>query len=277
MQDEVRKVREIPDLFDRGKTATGLLRDYQASVTELSRIRRETLDELKNQGFSQAQIADGIGLSRGRIGQLATSGPAPERAFFGDDDLVVIVGQKIEEGRGRPVIATETVTAYSRLQVLAASYSLSTTMESVPPPGLANLNRHNLVVLGGPRLFPMVAQMQESDPVLRFEEGTDGKWSVLDTRTGERHRSAREDGQNRDIAYLGRLPRPDGKGTFLVSAGIHPTGTQGGVAYLETALAELYGEIRDKRFSTLVECEFDPDTMNVTRAYRATPVYRHAG
>ncbi|MGW1341781.1 hypothetical protein ACWCOV_12050 [Kribbella sp. NPDC002412] len=275
MQEEVRKVREIPDLFDRGKRATGLLRDYQASVTELSRIRRETLEELKKQGYSQTQIADGIGLSRGRIGQLATSGPAPERAFFGDDDLIVIVGQKKEEGQGRPVIATETVTAYSRLHALAAAYSLSATMEAVPPPGLANLNRDNLFVLGGPRLFPMVAQMQEGDPAFRFEVDESDVWSVLDTQTGERHFSPRASGENRDLAYLARLPRPDGKGTFLVSAGIHPTGTQGGVTYLETALAELYGEVRDKRFSVLIESEFDPETMEVTRAYRVSPVYKH--
>jgi transcriptional regulator with XRE-family HTH domain len=275
VRDEVRKVREIPDLFDRGKRATGLLRDYQASVTELSRIRRETLEELKKKGFTQTQIAEGIGLSRGRIGQLASAGPAPERAFFGDDDLTVIVRQKKEEGLGRPAIATETVLAFSRLQALAGSYELGAKMEPVPPPGLVNLNRDNLIVFGGPRPFPMVAQIMESDPFLQFELDENDKWSVLDTQTGERRYSPRVDGENRDIAYLGRLSRPDGKGTFLVSAGIHPTGTLGGVAYLEAALADLYSEVKDKRFSVLIESEFDPETMEVIKAYKVTPVYKH--
>lgn len=275
MQDEVRKIREIPDLFDRGKQATNLLRDYQASVAELSRIRRETLEELKKKGFSQTQIAEGIGLSRGRIGQLAGSGPAPERAFFGDDDLTVIVRQKKEEGLGRPAIATETVLAFSRLQALARTYDLGAQMEPVPPPGLVNLNRDNLIVFGGPSPFPMVAQLMQGDPFLQFELDQDDKWSVLNTQTGERRYSPRASGENRDLAYLGRLSRPDGKGTFLVSAGIHPTGTLGGVAYLETALADLYSEVKDKRFSVLIESEFDPETMAVTKAYKVTPVYKH--
>lgn len=275
MREEVRKLREIQDPVARGQAVTGLLRDCQAEVTELSRIRRETLNELKKLGYTQTQVAEKLGLSRGRIGQIATSGPAPERAFFGDDDLIVLVGQKKEEGLGRPVIATATVTAFSRLQAFAATYSLNARMESVPPPGLVNLNRENLVVLGGPRMFPMVAQLLEGDPFLRYELDENDKWSLLDIQTGVRRYSPRLTGENRDLAYLGRLPRPDGRGNFVVSAGIHPTGTQGGVAYLETALAELYGEVRDKRFSVVIECEFDPETLEVTSAHKVTPIYRH--
>ena len=38
---------------------------------------------------------------------------------------------------------------------------------------------------------------------------------------------AMDNGEMCDFGYLGRLPRPDGRGTFLYIGGIHAAGTSG--------------------------------------------------
>lgn len=265
----------MADPAERAKGATSLLARYQDGVIELSRIRREAIEEMTKAKLTHADIAERIGVTRGRIGQLVKAGPSPERAFLGDAILTVVVGQKREEAKGRPVIAQETAIAVERLIALAGQYQLDATMETVPPPGMVNLNRDNLVVLAGPRLFPLVGQILDSDPALRFHCDDNGVWYLLDHAVDQEYRSPRDSGQARDIGYLGRLPRPDGRGSFLIAAGLHATGTQGVVAYLETAMPALYDEIRTRRFSVLIECEYEPDTLRVTSARKISPVYRH--
>jgi hypothetical protein len=78
-------------------------------------------------------------------------------------------------------------------------------------------------------------------------------------------------------SYLGRLPRIDGRGTFLYFAGIHAPGNAGAAHYLEGHLEELYGEVRTGRFSTIIACRFDPDTHQITNSERVTPLYRTDG
>jgi hypothetical protein len=272
--EDVRRVRAQKDPASRARDATRLLGDYQAAVTELSRIRREAVEDLRRQGYSQTDVARMVGLSRGRIGQLATAGPAPERAFLGDGDLTAIVAQKQEAGK-RPVVADETMAAVSRLQGIAANMDLTVRVEPVPPPGLVDLNRDNLIVLGGPRVPPIVAQVMQADPFLEFRQDDDGRWYLHNNETGDDYRSPGEPDGTRDFGYLGRLSRPDGKGNFLIAAGIHPMGLLGTVTLLENDLTELYGAVRDARFSLAVECSHDPDTLTVTAAWRITPIYRH--
>ncbi|WP_314416580.1 sigma factor-like helix-turn-helix DNA-binding protein [Streptomyces kroppenstedtii] len=40
---------------------------------ELSRIRREAIEEAQASGMTQAEIAKKLGVSRGRVGQLASA------------------------------------------------------------------------------------------------------------------------------------------------------------------------------------------------------------
>jgi len=136
------------------------------------------------------------------------------------------------------------------------------------------VNRDNHVVICGPRLSPIIAQVLEGDDNLRFEK--DHAWHLVDQHTGERYRSPQdEDGSAGDFGYLGRLPRLDGRGTFLYIAGIHAIGANGVVHFLEHNLAELYREVRTKRFSTLISCRYNPDTLEITESRRVTPIYRH--
>ncbi|MFD7797462.1 sigma-70 family RNA polymerase sigma factor, partial [Streptomyces sp. NPDC059759] len=91
------------------------------------------------------------------------------------------------------------------------------------------------------------------------------------------YRSPMDHGGNSDIAYFGRLPRPDGQGTFLYIAGIHARGSGGVVHWLNHELTNVHRELKAKRFSTLISSTFDPDTLEITSSKRITPFYRPEG
>src|SRR5258707_1298178 len=99
----------------------------------------------------------------------------------------------------------------------------------------------------------------EKDPILAWERDDVG-WLLRDTRTGEGFRSGQESDPRRpyDIAYLGRLPRPDGHGSVMAIAGIHPEGSLGVVHLLTTDIATLWGQVGTERFSVVVGTEYDP-------------------
>src|SRR5690606_28871798 len=153
----------------------------------------------------------------------------------------------------------------------------------VPPPGLVDLNRENLVVLTSPRLLPFVGQAMGADPHIRFANDDQG-WFLVDQTTGTEYRSRRDRGERTDYAYIGRLPRPDGKGTFLYLAGIHAQGTLGAAQYVAGNLKGLYKELKNRRFSTIVACTCDPGAGSsehtkhrLLSVERVTPLYGHDG
>lgn len=272
------QVSGIAEPVDRAKAAIDLMATYQGWVLELSRIRREAIEEAQASGMTQAEIAKRLGVSRGRVGQLASAGPPPERAFFGTDLVTVSLGGKYEAGKtpeqSSEVVTREDIANFEHLRTLLAGMKLEAKYEVVPPTGIINLNRDNHVVVCGPRLSPIVAQVLEGDDNLAFEK--DHAWHLVDRKAGEKYRSPMdEDGSAGDFGYLGRLPRLDGRGTFLYIAGIHSIGANGVVHYLENNLAELYREVRTRRFSTLISCRYDPKTLDVLESRRVTPLYRH--
>ncbi|MET9597864.1 sigma-70 region 4 domain-containing protein [Streptomyces sp. NPDC006459] len=281
MHEEMQRVAQVKVPVERAKAAIDLLADYQGRVIELSRIRREAIEEAAASGMSQSEIAALLGVSRGRVGQLASQGPPPERAFFGTDLMTISLGGKYEAGKSPEenpgeVVAREDLGNFDRLRKLLATLKLDAHYKVIPPSGMVNLNRDNHVVVCGPRLSPIIAQVLEGDDYLRFEK--DSAWHLVDLKTEERFRSPMdEDGSAADYGYLARLPRLDGRGTFLYAAGIHAIGANGVVHYLENNLPELYREVRTRRFSTLISCRYDPKTLEVLESKRVTPLYRHEG
>jgi hypothetical protein len=54
------------------------------------------------------------------------------------------------------------------------------------------------------------------------------------------------------LPNLGRVTRPDDKGSLIVFTGIHRSGSLGVVQMLVTELAELYAEVKTTNFSVVV-------------------------
>ncbi|GAB3158311.1 hypothetical protein GCM10027059_02820 [Myceligenerans halotolerans] len=276
---DIASVAEISDPEERAKAVSALIDETQAVAQELARLRREALIELLEAGRTQSQLAELLGISRSRVSMMLSAGSRPERAFFGTGQLTFAIGAKQEIGRSDPsnMLSAETLGAHEVLAAAAKASGLDSERELVPPPGMVDLNRPNLVVLTSPRLLPFVGQVMGADPHLRFANDQDG-WYLIDLTTGTEYRSPRDSGQATDYAYLGRLPRPDGKGTFLYIAGIHAQGTLGAAQFVADNLKELYKELKTRRFSTIIASTFEPDgDRKITSHERITPLYRPDG
>lgn len=277
MPGEYERIAAIRDPYDLLRAATERLAEAQQEVTELARLRRRLIQDLHAQGQSYAQIGEAAGLTRGRIHQIRHTGPAPEGAFLGTGSVIIATPLKREERGGRPVVAVEDVTAATRLEALARSFALDVATEHVPLGGDIDLDRPGLVVICGPRLSDVMAEAYGQDPVIRWEQDNAGAWTLRDTRTGKLFVSGLDDGSGRprDVAYLGRLPRPDGQGGFLAFTGVHPPGTLGVVALLASDIGSLWGQVGDSPFSVVIGTEYDPETHEPVRTGLLTPLYRH--
>lgn len=273
--DEVARIAAIEDRVQRLRAATVGLSTAQRTMTELARIRRGLVQDLHDEGWSFADIAEAAGLSRGRVHQIRHQGPAPEGAFFGRGPLTIAVPLKREERQARPVVAAEDVQASQQLSELLRSLGFEVGYEQIPLGGAIDLDRDGLVVICGPRISPAIAAVLDADPDLRFNR-LDAGWALADTTTGRVYRSGQDDdGSPYDIGYLGRLNRPDGQGMLIVFTGIHPQGSLGIVRLLSTELPGLHRDARKGPFSVLVGVDYDPDSHEPTRVETITPVHRH--
>lgn len=281
MEDlDFKELAEISDPLEKTLRANSQVTRYQEAVNELLRIRREGVEGLIEGGMKPAQIARHLGVSRQAVAKLIKNSPPPERAFLGHGQLTIAVGEKREaakeHGLAGPTVATEDLAAYNMLASLSREMKLNADYEVIRPPGFIELNRQNLVVVCGPRLSPMIGQILASDTNLGFEKDERG-WYLTDSAADQVYRSPMDAGANADYAYFGRLPRPDGRGTFLYIAGIHAVGATGVTHWLANNLTEVYAEVRKRRFSCLIRCEFDQETMSVTHSERVTPFYLRSG
>ncbi|MFD5728333.1 sigma-70 family RNA polymerase sigma factor [Streptomyces sp. NPDC058368] len=278
------QLKDLPDPLERAKLAHALAGQVQDYGTELQMVRNEAMNETLRVGqLNSTQLAAELGISKGRVSQLAKGAP-PERLFLGSGKVVVALAEKLEDSRGKggkkviqgPVIATEDVQTYERLRELAEEVGLEMTFERIPLGGNVRLNRNNLVVICGPRLSPLIEQILEGDPHLGFSKDDDG-WYLTDRHTGQVYRSPMDRGESGDIAYFGRLPRPDGQGTFLYIAGVHARGSGGVVHWLNRELSNVHRELKARRFSTLISSRFDPETLEIIASEQITPFYRPEG
>ncbi|NAS22155.1 sigma-70 family RNA polymerase sigma factor [Herbidospora sp. NEAU-GS84] len=270
-------IAAIDDPFRLIRVATERLNAAQQEVAELARLRRRVIQDLHAQGMSYAAIAEKAGLSRGRIHQIRHTGPAPEGAFFGAGTAIVVTPLRHDAATGRSMVALDDLRAGKRLEDLARSFGLTVATDNVTVDGQIDLNRSGLLVICGPRMSEAMRTAYDTDPAIRWDRDDIG-WKLLDTRTGQQYRSGSQVQPARpmDSAFLGRLPRPDGKGTFLAIAGIHPSGSLGVIHLLSEELATIWGQVDEHRFSCVVAVEYDPETGEPVRAELASPLYRHA-
>ncbi len=234
------------------------------------------IQEPHAQGVSYAQIAEQAGLSRGRIHQIKHAGPAPEGAFLGTGTVTVVTPLRLDPERNRPMLALDDMRSGKRLEDLARSFGLIVASDNISVDGRVDLNRPGLLVICGPQMSEAMHAAYDTDPVIRRERDELG-WLLRDTRTGVAYRSGGQADPRRptDSAYLGRLPRPDGKGAFLAIAGIHPNGSLGMVDLLASEIAIIWGQVGERCFSTVVGVEYDPETGEPVRTHLASPLYRH--
>ncbi|GLU50134.1 sigma-70 family RNA polymerase sigma factor [Nocardiopsis ansamitocini] len=277
MSSEYERIAAIDDPFVLLRAATERLAEAQQEVTDLSRLRRNMIQDLHAQGLSYAQIAAQAGLSRGRIHQIRHSGPAPEGAFFGSGTVTIVTPLRHDPDKDRSVVSLEDLNTGKRLEDLVRSFDLTVTDDHVSAAGEIDLNRPGLVVVCGPRMSEAMRLTYDKDPVFRWEREDGRPWQLRDTRTETVYRAGSDETPARadDMAYLGRLPRPDGKGSILAIAGIHPVGSLGVAHLLSTDIATLWGQVAGENFSVLVRTEYDPHTSEPVRTELATPLYRH--
>lgn len=274
--DELETIQAIDDPLECARQAHTAIESHQQQVSRLSAVRRDALNRLAERGMSPTEIAKELGISRSRVSQLRSAGLKAERAFFGTGRLTVAIGSKTELGRRdsveKLVVSKEAVAAFDLIADTARTLGLDVAREVVPQGGLVDLNRENLVVLCAVRLLPFLSQVLAADSHLDFLEDEKG-WYLKDHTTDTEYRSPRDSGELRDYGYVGRLPSPSGRGTFLYAAGIHSEGTLGAATWLTENATELYRNIKLGRFSTLVETKFD-ETSTITDVRQMTALYR---
>lgn len=272
----VTRVAKIADPRKRARAAHDQIEELQTAVADLSRLRRDAFEQLLEGGMSQSEIAVLLGITRSRVSQLMSGVAKPERRFLGTGTLTIAVAAS-ETGTSADEVAPESLAAYEALAQAAGAVGLDTTYEAIARPGNVHLNRPNLIVLGGPKLLPFVSQIMEADPYLRFEHDDTG-WYIADGSTGHQYHSLRDRFVSFDYGYIGRLPKPDGKGTFLYLAGIHSQGTLGAAKYVADNLLTLYRQIKTRRFSAVVTCSYNPDAKTQPSVFSVqleTAYYRH--
>ncbi|MFG2760444.1 sigma-70 family RNA polymerase sigma factor [Streptomyces wuyuanensis] len=275
MIDEVRRVAAIKDHSLRVKAAVDLMEELQAAVVETSRMRKESIAWLRQSGLSMADVAKLMGVSRARVAQLKDAGPPTERAFLGVDRVQVAVPQRAGE---REYVALEDSATGQQLINLAHRLQLEGELEYIPTTGEIDLNRDGLTVVCGPKTSPITAAALQADPRLSFETLDDGRWALIERETRQVHTSPSDDPNTpkpADVAYLGRLPRPDGQGTFLLIAGVHAVGSLGVAHYLSGHLGELYEQISSDPFSMVIKCEYEAGSKRIRSTQAVTDILRH--
>jgi len=264
--DDFEAVRRDPDPIRRGRRAGELLTIYQQRATELARLRRAAIEQAyRERAMSFTEIAKALGLSKGRITQIRTDAPPPERAFFGVGPVTIAIPHRYGiEGRALPVIAAEDVQTATEIEQLVSGLALSFTRVGIGPE-TDKPPMDDAVVICGPKSARVGAALLADDPVLTMIEH-ERRWWITNRETGERYGSPSDDVPARtgDLAYLSR--RRDDDRVLVHIAGLHAVGSLGVASYLAEHLSDLYAEaLNDDSFSAAVECEFDGLLITQTR------------
>lgn len=261
-----------------------LIGELQAESAEASRLRSEAVTELiTKRGISRVEVADLLGVTRQRVSQILAEGPPPEHALLIPDSgpLTICIIEKGKTDRGRPVITSTTAVAAGKLKELAVSYDMEAAEEHIPASGFIDLNRPNLAVLIGPRSSMLVAQAVSADPVIKWQPDKNGDWYITDTKTGTEYHSDFDSGTEPETgwprtcyAHIGRIRRPDGRGSWLCLAGEHAPGVAGAVELFCRDTAALWEQARRNLWSAIAQVAVSEECT--TEAVRLiTPVYVH--
>src|SRR5699024_6648433 len=100
--------------------------------------------------------------TRSRISAILKQGQCAERALFsqGGESVTIALGSRHSDGAGAPsdMITRDAAAAGDVLAAALRDYGIDHEREVVPAPGLVNLNRTSLVVMGSPKILPLMEQ-----------------------------------------------------------------------------------------------------------------------
>lgn len=269
----IKDIERLTDSTERGRAAHDAVTTVQDGLTQLSNIRRDALAALLEQGLTKVEIARALDVSPQRVGQLMSSSNRAARAVLGTAAITFAIGGKYEAEKKAPVLSTQAFAAYERLATLARTLGLESSYEVIPPPGMVDLNRPDLIVIGSPRILPFLTQVLPADPAYGWKQGKTG-WFIVDKTNGKEYHSDLGENARTDYAYVGRLPRPDAAGTFLYLAGIHAPGTAGAAAWLAENIGLVHREAKTKRWSAVIEVTHDVNQV-ITDTRTIAPISRH--
>jgi len=256
-------------------------------ITEAQRERDSAIIAAVRNGVSQADVARAAEITRQRVGQIVAGIDAgAERALLTPEAggaFVIAVVQKQDHVSGQPVIGSTTRRAFDALKDAAQSLGIRTEEpEEIGPPGIIDLNRSNLAVMMGPRTSAVVAMALSADPVIRWRQDARDRWYITDTETGTEYHSGYDDGwqsgpggERECFAHVGRVRRPDGRGTFLYLGGAHSPGTAGAVNCFVREMPALWEQVRRAAAWSAVVRTVTDDRGAIVSAELATPVYAH--
>nr|WP_042178980.1 hypothetical protein [Kibdelosporangium sp. MJ126-NF4]CEL13556.1 hypothetical protein [Kibdelosporangium sp. MJ126-NF4]CTQ99242.1 hypothetical protein [Kibdelosporangium sp. MJ126-NF4] len=250
-------VRREPDPVRQALRAMELQERYQQFAVEAARLRRLAIDRAQTElGLKDTQIAERLGISKGRMSQVRKSGPAKQRGWFGVGPVSVGVPYRYQTtDRERPLIAAEDAETAEQLVQLLASLAFATSRYQIEP-DQADVPAGDTVFVCGPKSAPAAMSLLERDPALRM--GADGgRWWIEEIASGQRHGSPADEAEphGADVAYVARH-RVDAR-TIVHIAGIHGIGSLGATHYLVNNLPTIFGETGDEPCSFVVRATYD--------------------
>ena len=253
--DDFEAVRSDPDPLRRGRRASSLMVIYQQRATELARLRKAAIQEAKQSGMTYTDIAEALGISKGRITQIKQSAANVERVFFGVGPVAVGIPYRYQTtDRERPLIAAEDAQTGNDAADLLAEQAFAVTRYQIspdteaPPPG-------DGIVVCGPKTAPLGASLMEEDPRCQLLK-VDGRWMFeLPDKSTLGSPMDGDEALSTDIAYLARHKLSDR--TIIHIAGVHAIGSMGAVHFLRHNLKDLFATVGDTSFSLAISSTFD--------------------
>ena len=114
--------------------------------------------------------------------------------------------------------------------------------------------------------------------MLDFAQRASGAWTIVERTSGHEFISQLDDDPpaEGDVAYLGRVPREDGR-PFILIAGVHAIGSLGVARFLTAPdqLRELGHAIAKAPFSMVIGSSFDRYSLQIRSTEALTPPRRH--
>ena len=258
----IERVRSEPNPIRRARLAGEVMVELQQAELEVSRLRRQAIEDAAATGLSYSEVARQVGLTRGRVSQIRSDGPPPEREFFGIGPIQLGIPLRPMPAREQPVVATEDLKARDELTQLLTNLSFHVEHLEIDPKTNWEPTSSDLLAICGPKSSATISELLEIDPNFVYAPDEEGRWHLSDRATKQRYSSGIDEPNpsNHDVAYLGRL-RFDDERSIILIAGIHAIGSLGAVHYLRNNLANLYGQVGTEAFSMVVSSTYEDGTI----------------